>query len=137
MWSLFPKKPAFDHTITRYYFEEPLRTLIHEFKYRDAFYLRTFLTKLLLEALPEKTVSTQCIVPVPLHPRRLQQRGFNQAPELAKLLAKQLKIPCELNLCKKIIHTIPQANLGSQRRRKNLHQAFQVKLNNHQLKLVG
>ncbi|KTC96302.1 ComF family protein [Legionella feeleii] len=125
------KKPGFDHTITRYYFEEPLRTLIHEFKYRDAFYLRTFLTKLMLDALPEKTTSTQCLVPVPLHPRRLQQRGFNQAAELAKLLAKQLKIPCELNLCKKIIHTIPQANLDSQRRRKNLHQAFQVKINSY------
>lgn len=125
------KKPAFDRTITTYYFEEPLRTLLHEFKYREAFYLRTFLAKLMLDALPEKTVSTQCLVPVPLHPKRLQQRGFNQAAELAKLLAKQLKIPCELNLCKKIIHTPPQANLSGKQRRKNLHQAFQVKVNNY------
>lgn len=131
------KKPAIDHTITGYSFEEPLRTLVHEFKYHDAFYLRTFLAKLMLDALSEKIVTTQCLVPVPLHPKRLQQRGFNQAAELAKLLAKQLNIPCELALCKKIIHTPPQANLSGKQRRKNLHQAFQVKTNSyHHITLV-
>jgi ComF family protein len=125
------KKPAFDHTITAYYFEEPLRTLLHEFKYHDAFYLRSFLVKLMLDALPENAIPTQCLVPVPLHPQRLQQRGFNQAAELAKLLAKQLKVPCELHLCKKMTHTPPQANLSGQQRRKNLHQAFQAKVNNY------
>jgi ComF family protein len=121
------EKPQFDGTITAYVFEEPLRTLLHDFKYKEALYLRSFLAKLMLDALPAQNLQTQCLVPVPLHPKRIRQRGFNQAAELCKLLAKKLKVNCELNLCKKIIHTEAQVTLVSKQRRKNLRQAFQSK----------
>jgi ComF family protein len=126
------ERPAFDCTITAYRFEEPLRTLLHEFKYHEALYLRTLLAKLMLDALPQLATSTQCLVPVPLHPKRLRQRGFNQAAELAKLLARKLKIPCELNLCKKVIHTVPQVSLNSKQREQNLRHAFQSKPTHYQ-----
>lgn len=126
------EKPAFDSTMTSYRFEEPLRTLLHEFKYQEALYLRTFLVKLMLDALPSQATQTQCLIPVPLHPKRLRQRGFNQAAELSKLLAKHLKIPCELTLCKKIINTSPQVSLNGKQRRGNLHQAFQSKPTSYQ-----
>ena len=121
------EKPAFDRTLTHYRFEEPLRTLLHEFKYHEALYLRNFLAKLMLDALPKQVIQTQCLIPVPLHPKRLRQRGFNQAAELSKLLAKQLKIPCELRLCSKVINTVPQVSVNSDERRKNLRQAFRSK----------
>ncbi|MBA2652357.1 MAG: ComF family protein [Tatlockia sp.] len=123
------QKPFFDRTITSYVFEEPLRTLLHDFKYKEALYLRSFLVKLMLDGLANsgQTLQTECLVPVPLHSKRLRQRGFNQSAELCKLLAKKLKITCELNLSKKIINTQPQVNLESKQRRKNLRQAFQTK----------
>lgn len=126
------QKPAFDSTTAAYRFEEPLRTLLHQFKYHEALYLRTFLVQLILDSLANKTITTQCLIPVPLHPKRLRQRGFNQAAELSKLLAKHLNIPCELNLCKKIVHTVPQVSLSGKQRRRNLHHAFQAKSTNYQ-----
>ncbi len=126
------KKPAFDGAYIAYHFEEPLRSLLHEFKYKEALYLRSFLARLMLDALKGQPLETECLIPVPLHPRRLQQRGFNQAGELAKLLGSHLNIPCELNICKKIIHTLPQAQLDKQQRHHNLHEAFQIKPTSYQ-----
>lgn len=125
------EKPIVDTTITAYLFEEPLRILLHEFKYQEALYLGGFLAKLMLDALPNRTIETQCLVPVPLHPTRMRQRGFNHAAELAKCLAKKLKIPCELNLCKKIIHTAPQASLNKKQRKRNLSGVFLSKVTNY------
>lgn len=126
------KKPYFDTVITAYSFEEPLRTLLHEFKYREGLYLSTFLTNLMLHALPSGTYNTECLVPVPMHPKRLRQRGFNQAAELALQLSRQLKLPCELSLCQKRINTASQAGLNAEGRQKNLRHAFQTRPNQYQ-----
>ncbi|MBA2657058.1 MAG: ComF family protein [Tatlockia sp.] len=123
------KKPYFDKTITNLVFEEPLRTLLHDFKYKEALYLRSFFVELMVDAFSKSglIVEKQCLVPVPLHVKKLKQRGFNQAAELCKLLAKKLGLSYEPKLCKKIIHTEPQVNLELKQRRKNLRQAFQSK----------
>lgn len=119
------EKPFIDATYSAYLFEEPLRTLLHDFKYKEALYLRSSLVQLMLDALPENgQFQSQCLVPVPLHPKRLRQRGFNQAAELAKLLAKKLKMAFEADLCKKIIHTPPQVSLDGLQRRQNLRHVF-------------
>ncbi|WED42210.1 ComF family protein [Legionella cardiaca] len=125
-------KPAFDRTFTMYRFEEPLRTLLHEYKYNGALFLRGFLVKLMIDALPQTALKTECLVPVPLHSKKLQERGFNQAAELAKRLAKHLQIPYELTLCKKILHTPSQMSLNRKERHRNLRHAFEVKANSYQ-----
>lgn len=127
------KPPYFDSVLTAYRFEEPLRTLIHLFKYKGALFLRGFLIKLMLDAMPTSgIISTQCLVPIPLHPLKLRTRGFNQAAILARQLAKQLDIPYELNLCCKITHTLPQAHLNQKKRRTNLHTSFLVNPSKYQ-----
>jgi len=121
------KRPAVDHVISAYRFEEPLRTLLHQFKYREGLYLSSFLTTLMLNAMPTDMHNTQCLIPVPMHPKRLKQRGFNQAAELAKRLAQTLQRPCHRSLCHKIINTAPQAGLNAKQRRHNLRHAFIAK----------
>lgn len=121
------KKPTLDRVFSAYSFEEPLRSLIHDFKYKDAFYLRSLLVKLILDGLSPDALKTECLIPVPLHKNRLQERGFNQAAELARLLSKKTNRPYQLNLCKKTIHTKPQAGLNAKERQKNLNNAFEVK----------
>ncbi len=118
------KKPSIDNAIAAYHFEEPLRTLLHEFKYHEGLYLCSFFATLIMKALPPEALQTQCLLPVPMHPKRLQQRGFNQAAELVKQLGRRLKIPYHLSHCKKIIHTAPQADLNAKQRQRNLHNAF-------------
>jgi ComF family protein len=125
-------KPWIDHTIAPYPFEEPLRTLLHDFKYHEELYLSSFLATLIVDNLPTEALQTQCLLPVPLHPKRLRHRGFNQAAELVKYLGKTLKIPYHLSLCKKITNTPSQASLSANQRRNNLRKAFNTKSTSYQ-----
>jgi ComF family protein len=65
------------------------------------------------------------IVPVPLHPKRICQRGFNQAALLAGALATQLAIPCAKRALIRVRHTPPQVGLSDAQRQENVHKAFQ------------
>jgi len=67
-----------------------------------------------------------CIVPVPLHVRRLRERGYNQCTLLAGPLAKRLGVRVDLTSVKKVRNTQPQSGGGRRRRRTNLHGAFAV-----------
>lgn len=118
------KKPYFDQAIAPYSFEEPLRTLLHEFKYHEGLYLSSFFATLISQAIPSASLKTQCLLPVPMHPKRLRQRGFNQATELVKHLGRRLNIPYDVSHCKKIINTAPQAGLNAKQRQRNLRHAF-------------
>lgn len=121
------QKHDIEQTIAGYRYAEPLRTLLHEFKYREGLYLSSFLAGLILDVIPNDAVRPQCLIPVPMHPQRLRQRGYNQAVELAKQLGRALKLPLDVSHCKKIINTAPQASLDADARRKNLRQAFAAK----------
>ena len=122
------QKQSIDNAIAAYHFEEPIRSLLHEFKYHEGLYLGSFFATLIIKALPATALTTECLIPVPLHPKRMQQRGFNQAAELVKHLSRALKLPYALFHCKKIINTAPQAALTKPERQKNLQAAFYAKL---------
>lgn len=117
------RPPDIDRVFTAYRFTEPLRTLLHAFKYEAALYLTTFLCDLILSAHDQEDRS-ECLIPIPLHHRRLRTRGFNQAAVLAQKLSTQLNKPCELQACSKILPTLPQAGLNAKQRRNNLLHAF-------------
>lgn len=104
--------------------------VLHEFKYRAGLYLSSYLTKLMMDALPTG-YTTDCLVPVPMHPKRLRHRGFNQAAELTKQLSRHLKLSYDLTYCRKQVNTAPQAGLNAEARRKNLRDAFQVKTSDY------
>lgn len=121
--------PYFDQALIAYVFEEPLRSLLHRFKYHNNLHLGSFLCQLMLHAmqkLPELT-TIPCLIPVPMHSKRLRQRGFNQAAVLTKALARKVTLPYDLTSCQKIINTAPQASLDSEQRQKNLRKAFYAK----------
>ncbi len=64
------------------------------------------------------------LIPVPLHPRRLRQRGFNQSLELAKQLSRRLELPLDKRSCHRVRDTDPQVSLEKGARRKNMRGAF-------------
>jgi ComF family protein len=66
------------------------------------------------------------IIPVPLHPHRLAQRGFNQAALLAQALGKLTGIPVDLHSLVRITPTLSQHGFSSQQRWDNVHQAFKA-----------
>lgn len=121
------QKPLIDKINVPYCYEEPLRTLIHDYKYQGGLYLAQFLARLILPALDHECLTTECLLPVPLHRKRLYERGYNQSALLTLHLAKTLAIPFDLQYGKKILNTRPQAQLNARERQQNLRQAFTVK----------
>ncbi len=66
------------------------------------------------------------IIPVPLHPQRIRERGYNQALEIARALSRELAIPVEPSLCARLRSTPPQVGLEREERRNNVRGAFGV-----------
>ncbi len=64
------------------------------------------------------------IVPVPLHPSRRRERGFNQAAVLARHLARMLAIPLSEEALRRVCRTLPQVGLTDAERKKNVRGAF-------------
>ncbi len=110
-------------------YEGALKEAIHRFKYGAVFPLVRVFGDLLQPIL--YTVSqdypVDVMIPVPLHIRRLRERGFNQALLLVRELGKRTGIPYEERALKKIKDTPVQIALKKRERRKNLRGAFQAR----------
>jgi ComF family protein len=65
------------------------------------------------------------LLPVPLHYKRIAERGFNQALEIARIIAKSLQIPIDAKSCIRVRNTAAQAELKSDKRKANVARAFQ------------
>lgn len=66
------------------------------------------------------------VMPVPLHSKRLRERGFNQSVILARELARKFSIPLDFVTLRRYIHTEPQIHLGKKERASNVRGAFNV-----------
>jgi ComF family protein len=66
------------------------------------------------------------IVPVPLHPRRLRERGFNQSGLLAGEFARRIKAPVSYDALRRKSQTLPQTRLNREERLRNVKGAFEI-----------
>jgi ComF family protein len=108
----------------------PLRQAIHQFKYKDLRSLAAPLGQLMAEgwkALAPQDLQPDVIVPVPLHPSRQRQRGYNQAALLARELGASLRCPVVAKVLVRIRATAPQVDLDAQERRDNVRNAFRCR----------
>jgi predicted amidophosphoribosyltransferase len=102
------RPPAFEATIAAYRYQPPVDYLIHQLKFHGRLPHARLLGGLLAEHLTEKlNVLPECIVPVPLHPRRIRERGFNQALELARHIGRRLQVPVNHRCVRRVRHTDP------------------------------
>ena len=83
-----------------------------------------------------RQTKVQAIIPVPLHPKRLRERGYNQSALLAKALSNHCKIPCREDVVARVKHTVPQKNLNYLERQNNLKKAFKLYRNDVKLERV-
>ncbi|HUV52195.1 MAG TPA: ComF family protein [Dehalococcoidia bacterium] len=106
-------------------FQGVARQAILQFKYRQLKALAAPLAQLLAEYLHSHPMIGEVLVPVPLHPKRLRQRGYNQASLLAKELSKIVGLPVEEDALIRVQDVAPQARTKSAtERRLNVRDAF-------------
>jgi len=75
----------------------------------------------------ERNALPTLLIPVPLHPKRLRQRGYNQAILIAKQITKLTQIPLNHSICQRIRETPPQSKTTALTRRSNMVGAFKMK----------
>lgn len=121
--------PAFDRGRGAFLYEGAIRDLIHAFKYNQKIHLRYPLAMLTLQGISDfqKENELDIIIPVPLHRKRLRQRGFNQAVLLGQIMSRVLSLPMLPDAMTRVRYTEPQVELSSSERRLNVKGAFSVK----------
>lgn len=115
--------PAFDRTRTLMDYEFPVDALLRRFKYAGFLAVADLMGSLMANRYSGES-RPDLLIPMPLHPSRLKERGFNQAVEIGRILAKNLHIPMDPHACRRVRPTTPQAGLTLQARQKNLRGAF-------------
>ncbi len=121
-------KAQFDHLISLAPYAWPFSQWVSKLKYNGQFELATLLAQLLADYwLNHLTISFKqpCgIIAVPLHIKKWQLRGFNQAHLIAKQFAKQVNTPYFESVIARTKHTDDQVGQTGSQRRKNMSKAF-------------
>jgi ComF family protein len=119
--------PPFEHTVCAADYAFPWDRLIAEFKFEGRVELAHPLAARLLAAVRVASGPLPALVlPVPLAPRRLAERGYNQAWELARRVAAPLGLVADSEVLLRPLDTAHQAELGRAERQRNLRTAFMI-----------
>lgn len=118
--------PPFHRGVTALCYQPPVSQLISGLKFRRQLHLVTPLARLMIDRLGPIAPLPELLIPVPLHPLRLRERGFNQSLELARELARHLDLELDWRACRRLRATPAQSGLSEKDRRKNLRGAFEV-----------
>lgn len=119
--------PAFDCARAAVVYDEACHALIVGFKHADRTDLAPLLAGWLARAGAGLVTDSSVLAPVPLHPRRLFARRFNQSGELAQRLAKSTGAAFAPTLFKRLRSTPSQKGLSADQRRRNLAGAIGVR----------
>jgi ComF family protein len=118
-WACYPTEDGEAH---------PLREAVQRFKYGRKVSLGKPLGRLMAaecrDFFDERKLDL--ILPVPLHPKRLRWRGFNQSVVLARAIGKTWRLPVDPFVLARSRETPPQTQLNEEERRKNMRRAFAV-----------
>ncbi len=113
--------PRFSAVSAAFTYDWPLAPLIHHYKYAGNLALARLFARALTSQLAG---SVDLIIPMPLAPRRLRERGFNQALEIARHVSRTTGIELAAAACRRVREAAPQAALPWEERAKNIRGAF-------------
>jgi ComF family protein len=118
-WAYYPREEVVEH---------PLRRVIQKFKYGRKVSLGKPLGRLMARGCHDFLNDCQIdlIVPVPLHPKRLRWRGFNQSLLLANQMGRAYGLTVDPFVLTRTTATPPQTQLSEEERRRNVRAAFSV-----------
>lgn len=120
------RRPPFAYARSVTFYGDTVRDVLHAFKFRGKQSLSRPLGDLLAEEgarlVPARAVD--CLIPVPLHPQREAERGFNQSALLARRVGRWWKIPVVEGALRRTVPTRSQTELSGAERRRNVSGAF-------------
>lgn len=118
----------FEQAASVMHYTPDIKRLIHRFKYGGISYLSRIMGWWMVEAFKQRCGwDVDIIIPVPLHPKRQRQRGFNQSALLAKEIGKNTGVVVDEHVLIRNKYTPAQAGLDKFQRMHNLRDAFAVK----------
>ena len=121
--------PSFERALSALAYRGPLRTAIHRFKYNGETRLAKVLGALMVTGAPLNVLETNnidMVMPIPLHRKRLRERGFNQSLLLAGIVARAAGATVDHKSLRRVRHTTPQIELSGKERAMNVRGAFEV-----------
>ena len=127
---------SFDKVWSACIYEEPLSELIYAFKYHDKTYLRKLFWDFLTEYIDTYHIPLDqfdLIIPIPLHPARYRERGFNQAELLSQLLSLNYQLSHRTDILFRWKFTPSQTQQQAKQRWTNIADAFRI---NHHLDIA-
>ena len=132
------RPPSFSIVHAAGLYQGNIKDAVQQLKYRNQLTLAEPLGRRLgkIVAAAGTGFAPDCIVPVPLHPHRLRQRGYNQALELARPISRELNVPLETTLLQRSRKTLQQQGLSATERKRNLRNAFSLSSKPPELKIL-
>lgn len=122
------KSWALDAMRSPFKFDGTIREAIHSLKYKNVRALSGPLAELLADCIQGEPIKPDVVVPVPLHRKRVRERGYNQSELIVRNLAKLLGVPAATDYMRRDRNTAPQARSASAEERKaNVAGAFSCK----------
>ncbi len=117
------RPPAFDALVAACAWGPPVSGFVGGLKFREQLAAARLFGHRLADTVADQP-RPDALIPVPLHARRLRRRGFNQAQEIARFVARRLRLPLAATHVRRVRPTPPQQNLDARTRRRNLRDAF-------------
>jgi len=123
--------PFFDRAFVPFNYTIPFNHFIPALKFKHKLEYARLMSELFIREYEQhytkdEGASPQCIIPVPLHPKRLRQRGFNQSLEISRSIATYLDLNIDLTAIKRIKNTDAQSELDKSKRKHNMQNAFEI-----------
>jgi ComF family protein len=117
--------PPFDRAQVPLRYRPPVADMISRFKYHQGLSDGHLAAQLLARHIKQDCSNVQMLLPMPLHPERLRQRGYNQAAELARVVSRATGIPWDTNLLKRTKIAANQREASKRERLRNVRSAFE------------
>ena len=124
------RPPRFHRTVAPLAYDYPVDRLLLGLKFGRRIHLARALAQAIAGNVRAQVAAglldmPDTLTPVPLHPRRLAERGFNQAEEIARFVGRELGLPVSSGNCRRVRHTRMQSRLSDDERLSNVAGAFE------------
>lgn len=122
------KNKTFNKHLYIFKYEGKIRNLIIDYKFNDKPYLNELFAKIILknEKICRKIKKYDIIIPVPIHKKRKNERGYNQSELIARKLAKNLNVELVTDSLIKQKNTLPQSTLSKKQREENVKTVYKI-----------